>query len=116
VATPVRGDVGEVFESMRNAMVDFFFVRIGLVIGFADTFGDDLWITLAMARVFAIGALHTSRILQEIPTKRTAHDVVELLSNELVPLLLVDLFFLLANGTLTIKTNVKRTSIFHLFG
>jgi hypothetical protein len=105
VATPVRGDVGEVFESM-----------IGLVIGFADTFGDDLWITLAMARVFAIGALHTSRILQEIPTKRTAHDVVELLSNELVPLLLVDLFFLLANGTLTIKTNVKRTSIFHLFG
>lgn len=97
-------------------MVDFFFVRIGLVIGFADAFGDNFLITFAMTRVLAIDALHTSGILQEISAKCTAHDIVELLSHELVPLLLVDLFFLLTNSTLSIKTNVKRTSIFHLFG
>ena len=116
VATPVGGDVGEAFETMGNAVVDFLFVRIGLVVGLADTLGDDLGIALFVASVLAIRTLHACGILEEFSTKRTAHDVVELLRDELVALLLVDLFLLLAHGTLTVKTDVKGTAVLQLFG
>jgi hypothetical protein len=116
VATPVGGDVGEAFETMGNAMVDLFFVRVGLVVGLADTLGDNLGITLLVTGVLAIRTLHACGILEEFSTKRTAHNVVELLRNELVTLLFMDLFLLLTHGTLTVETDVERTAVLQLFG
>jgi hypothetical protein len=116
VATPVGGDVREAFETMGDAVVDFLFVRIGLVVGLADTLGDNLGIALFVTGVLAIRTLHACGILEEFSTKRTAHNVVELLRDELVTLLLVDLFLLLAHGTLTVKTDVKGTTVLQLFG
>lgn len=95
-------------------MIYLLFVGVGFVIGFADTLGDDLRIAFAMASVFAIRALHTRSILEEFSTQRTAHDVVELLSDEFVTLLLVNLFLLLADSTLTVETNVERTAVLEL--
>lgn len=97
-------------------MVDFLLVRIGLVVGFADTLGDNLGVTLAVAGVLAIRTLHASSILKEFSTQCTAHNVVKLLGDELVALLLVNLLLLLANSTLTVKTNVKGTAVLQLFG
>ena len=116
MAAPVRGDVGKAFESVRNAVVDFLLVRIGLVVGFADTLGDNLGVTLAVAGVLAIRTLHAGCILEEFSTQCTAHNVVKLLGDELVALLLVNLLLLLANGTLAIKTNVEGTAVLQLFG
>lgn len=116
MAAPVRGDVGKAFESVGNAVVDFLLVRIGLVVGFADTLGDNLRVTLAVASVLAIRTLHTGSILEEFSTQCTAHNVVKLLGDELVALLLVNLLLLLAHGTLTVKTNVKGTAVLQLFG
>lgn len=101
---------------MGNAVVDLLLVWIRFVVGLADTFGDNLRVTLAVAGVFAIRALHASGILQKVATKSTAHDIVELLCNELVALFLVNLFFLLADGSLTVETNVERSSILQLLG
>lgn len=42
VAAPVGGEIGEALESVRNAVVDLLLVGVGLVVGFADTFGDNL--------------------------------------------------------------------------
>lgn len=97
-------------------MVDFLLVRIGLVVGFADTLGDNLRVTLAVAGVLAIRTLHAGSILEEFSTQCTAHNVVKLLGDELVALLLVNLLLLLANGTLTVKTNVEGTAVLQLFG
>ena len=101
---------------MRDAVIDFFFIRISLVVGFADTLCDNFRIALAMASVFTVLTLHTSGILEEFSAERTAHNIVELLSNEFVSLFLVDFFFLLANSTLTIQTNIERSAILQLFG
>ena len=60
-----------------------------------------------MASVLAVRALHASRVFEEVSTVRTAHDVVECLYREFVTVLLDDVFFLLANGTLTPKTSIK---------
>jgi hypothetical protein len=116
VATPVRGDVGKAFESVGNAVVDFLLVRIGLVIGFADTLGDNLGVTLAVAGVLAIRTLHAGSILEELSTQCTTHNVVELLGDKLVALLLMNFLLLLAHSTLTVKTNVKGTAVLQLFG
>jgi len=88
-------------------MVDLLLVRIGLVIRFADAFGNNLGIALRMAGVFAVGTLHTGRVFQELSAKSTTHDVVKLLLDKLVTLLFVDLFFLLPDCTLSIQTDVK---------
>lgn len=97
-------------------MVDLLFVGVGLVVGLADTLGDNLRVAFAVAGVFAIRALHARSILEEFSAQRTAHDVVELLGNELVTLLLVNLFLLLADSTLTIETNVEGTAVLKLLG
>ena len=73
---------------MRDAMVDLFFLGICFIVCFADALGDHLGVALAMAGIFAIGTLHSSGVLQKVATKRTAHDIVELLRDEFVPLLL----------------------------
>jgi phosphatidylglycerophosphatase A len=116
VATPVGGDVGKPFETMGNAVVDLFLVRVGFVVGLADTLCDDLGVTLAVTGVLAVRTLHACGILEEFSTQRTAHDVVELLSDELVTLLFVNLFLLLTHSTLTVKTDIERTTVLQLFG
>lgn len=63
MATPVGRDVGKSFEPMRDTMIDFFFVGVGLVVGFTDTLGDNLLITFAVASILAVSTLHTGRIL-----------------------------------------------------
>lgn len=52
MATPVGRDVGKSFEPMRDTMIDFFFVGVGLVVGFTDTLGDNLF-TTSCAVLFA---------------------------------------------------------------
>lgn len=116
VAAPVGGQVGKALEAMGDAVIDLLLVGVGLVVRLADTFGDDLGIALAVAGIFAVGTLHARGILQEVAAQGTAHDVVELLRDELVTLLLVDLFLLLAHGTLAVETNVERTAVLELFG
>lgn len=100
---------------MRNAMINFLLVWIGLIICFANTFGHDLWIALSVAGIFAVCTLHTSGIFKEVTTKSTAHNVVELLGNEFMALLLVDFLLLLADSTLSVKTNIKGPSVLELF-
>lgn len=68
MAAPVRGNVGETFEAVGDAVVDFLFIRIGLIIGFADTLGNNLRVTLAVAGVFTIRTLHSGGILEEFST------------------------------------------------
>lgn len=116
MTAPICGDIGKIFETMRDAVIDFFFIGISLVVGFADTLCDDFRVALAMASVFTILTLHTSGILEELPAERTTHDVVKLLSNEFVSLFFVDFFFPLTNRTLPIQTNIKRSAILQLFG
>ena len=62
MATPISRDVGKSFETMRDTVVDLLLVGIGLVVGLADTFGDDLGIALAMTGILAIGTLHAGSI------------------------------------------------------
>lgn len=116
MATPIGGKVGKPFEAMRNAVVDLLFVGVGFVVGLADTLGDNLRVALFVTCVLAVGTLHTRSILEKFSTQRTAHDVVELLGDELVALLLVNLLLLLTNGTLTVETNIERTAVLQLFG
>lgn len=116
MATPVGRDIGERLETMRNTMVDFLLIRISLIVGLADTLSDDLGVTFPMACVLAVGTLHTGCVLEEVSAQSTAHDVVELLRDELVALLFVDFFLFLTDGTLSVETNVERTSVFKLLG
>lgn len=116
MATPVGRDVSEPFKPMRNAVVDFLLVGIGLVVGLANTLGDNLGVTFAMASILAVGALHPSCVFQEVAAKGTAHNIIELLRNELVALLFVDLFLPLSDSTLAIQTNVEWSSILQLLG
>lgn len=97
-------------------MIELLLVRIGLCIRFTDTFRDDLRVTFFVARVLAILALHAGGILQELSTKGTTHDVVELLKHKFVAVKFMDLFFALADRTFTIETDVERSSVFELFG
>jgi hypothetical protein len=116
VAAPVRGEVGEALETVRDAVIDLLLVGVGLVIGLADTFGDNLRVTFAVTGILAVCTLHARSILEELSTQRAAHDVVELLCNKLVALLLVNLLFLLAYGTLAVETNVEGSTVLKLLG
>lgn len=92
-------------------MIDFFFVRVGFVVRLANTFGDDLGITFLMTCVLAIGTLHSSGVFEKVSAKCTAHDIVELLLDEFVPLLLMNLFLLLSESALAIETEIEWTSL-----
>jgi hypothetical protein len=116
VTAPVGRDIGETFEAVRNPVIDLLLVRIGLIVRLADTLGDNLGVAFAVAGVFAVRTLHSGRVFEEVSTQRTAHDVVELLSDELVALFLVDLLLLLPHGTLSIETDVEWSTILELFG
>lgn len=116
MATPVSRDIGKCLETVWDTVIDFLLVRVGFVVGLANTFGDDLGVTFFMAGVFAVRTLHAGSVFEEVSAKSTTHDVVELLCDEFVTLLLVDLFLLLTNGTLAIETDVERSPILQLFG
>jgi hypothetical protein len=116
MAAPIGRDISKGLEPMRDAVVDFLFVWIGLIVGLANTLGDHFGITLAMAGVLAVGALHAGGVLQEIAAKRTAHNIVELLGDEFVSLLLMYLFFLLADSSLSVEADIEWSPILQLLG
>ena len=62
MTAPIGPHVGEILESVWNAMIELLLIRVGFRIRFADTFGDDLRVALFMARIFTILALHTGGI------------------------------------------------------
>jgi hypothetical protein len=96
-------------------VVKLLLFRICFRIRLAYTLGNNLLIAFSMAGIFAIRTLHSGSVFQEIPTERTTHNVVELLSDDFVPIHLMDLFFALTDGPLTVESDIKRLSIFHLF-
>lgn len=108
VAAPVCRHVGEGLESVRNAVVNLFLVRVGLGVALADALGDDALVAFGMASVLAVLALHTGRVLQKVTAQRTAHDIVELMLDKFVTVHLVDLFFALTDSALSAKANVDR--------
>lgn len=57
-----------------------------------------------MAGVLAVLALHASALEEELAAESAEDDGVELLLNELVPVLLVDLLLALANGALSTES------------
>ena len=96
-------------------MVDFLVFAIRFVVSLANAFRDDFWIALCVACVLAVCTLHAGRVFEKFSAKSATHDVVELLLDKFVALLLVDFLFLLADGTLSIETNVERPSASGLF-
>ena len=115
MAAPVGSHVGKILESVRYTMIEFFLIRIGFRIRFAYTFGDDFGVTLFVARIFAILALHACGVFQEFSAKSTAHDIVKLLEDKFMAVEFVDFFFALANSAFTIKTDVEGSSVLELF-
>ena len=55
-----------------------------------------------MASIFAVFALHTSRVFEKVATESATHDVVELLYDEFVAIEFVDLFFALSHGAFAV--------------
>jgi len=96
-------------------MVDLLLVRIRFGIGLADTLGDDTRVALGVAGIFAVFALHSGGILEEIAAQSTSHDVVELLRYELMAVHLVDLFLPLSDGTFSVESNIERPPVLGLF-
>lgn len=88
-------------------MIDLLLIRISLRIGFTDALCNHAGVTFRVAGILAVLALHTGRVLQEVAAQRTSHDIVELLRHELVTEHLVDQFLTLANGSLTVKSNIE---------
>ena len=119
MAAPAWGQGSDWLESMRNTVVDLiaiFVLREGsqyqnkrkpealtyhISVRLAHTLSNDLVVALLVAGVSAVFALHAKTFEQELLTECAEHDSVELLLNELVSILLEDLFFALSNGTLT---------------
>ena len=115
MAAPIGPHVGEVFESVWDTMIELLFIRVGFRIRFADTLCDYLGVAFFVARIFAILALHTSRVFEKLSAKSTAHDIVELLKHKFMAVKLMNFFFALTDSAFTIKTNIERSSVFELF-
>lgn len=107
MTTPIGADVRISIPAMRNAMIDLCFVWVRFSVRLGDTLRDNFLVAVLVAGELAVGALHTSRIFEEFSAKRTAHDAVELLLDELVSILLVHFFFSLANCTLTAESKIE---------
>ena len=95
-------------------MIQLLFFRIRLCVGLAYTLGDDTSVTLLMASVLAILTLHACRIFEEVSTQSAPHNVIELLLYEFVAVHLVDFLFTLPDSTLTVQTDIERSSVLHL--
>jgi hypothetical protein len=110
VTTPIRPYVRKVFEAVRNAMIDLFLILVGFVIRFANTLRDNFGIALRVTGVLAVCTLHSSRVFEEVSTKGTSHDVIELLLDKFVALLLVNFLLFLSNSSLSIEADVEWSS------
>ena len=104
MTAPIRSHVRKSLETMGYAMIDFLLVRISFSVRLANTLCDNFRVTVLVARVFAISALHPRRIFEEVATESTPHDVVKLLLNELVAILFVNFFLALTNSSLALDT------------
>ena len=60
MAAPISTHIGEALETMRDPVVELFFVRVCFRVGFADAFGNHFVETRLMTSIFAILALHSS--------------------------------------------------------
>ena len=114
MTAPICCEVGEGLEPVRNTVVDLLLVRVGFSIRLADTLGDDAGVALRVTCVFAVLTLHSRRVFEEIAAKSTTHDVVELPLYELVAVHLVNLFFSLTDGALSVETEIERMTILGL--
>ena len=85
-------------------MVELLFIGICFRVGFADAFGHYLGIAAFVTCVFAIFALHASRVLEQLTAKGATNDAVKLLSDEFMAILLGNLFLALSNGSFSIET------------
>ena len=95
-------------------MIELGFIWICFCIGLCDTLGDNLGVALFVTRVFAVRALHAGSTFEELSAQCAAHDIVELLLNELVSVLFNNIFLALTDSTLAAKTDVKRSSVLGL--
>ena len=96
-------------------MIDFLLIRISLGVGFANTFCNNTGIAFGVTSVFAVFALHTSRVFEKFATQSATHDVVKLLRDEFVTVHLMDSFFSLTNGTFSVETEIERSPVLDLF-
>lgn len=96
-------------------MVELRFIGIRLRIRLRYALGDYLGVTLLVTSVSAVRTLHAGAIFEEISTKSTAHDIVELLLDKFMAILLVYVFFPLANSSFTAKSEVEGLLIFIVF-
>jgi hypothetical protein len=116
MTAPISAHVGKVLKSMGDTMVEFSLIGVGFGVRLRDTFGDHLRITLFMASVVAVRTLHTGSVLEELSTESAAHDVVELLLNELVAVLFDDVLFTRANSAFSTKSDVEWRLINRVLG
>ena len=68
-----------------------------------------------MTSELAILALHACRVFEEVTTKCTAHDVVELLQYKFMSVKLMDFLLALSYGAFSVETDIERPAILHLF-
>ena len=66
MTAPISPHVREGLKTMRDAMIELLLLAGHIVVRLADTFRDDLRITLLVTSVLAVRALHTRRILEEV--------------------------------------------------
>ena len=114
MAAPVCAHIREFVEAMRNTMIDLLLVWICLGVGLADTLGDNTSITLCVASIFAILALHTRRVFEKISTESTTHDVVKLLRNKFVAVHLMNFLFSLTDSTFSVESEIERSLVLRL--
>ena len=96
-------------------MIQLLFIRVGVCIRLANTFGDNLGIAFLVAGILAVLALHSSRIFEEVPTKRATHDVIELLKDKFMTVKLMYLFLSLTDSAFAIQPDIKRSLVLDLF-
>ena len=96
-------------------MVDLLLVWISLRVALTDTLGDHAGIALSVTCIFAVLTLHSGRVLEEIATERTPHDVVELMLNKFMSIHFVNLFLALANGAFPAEADINRPAVLACF-
>lgn len=69
---------------MRDPMIDLLLIWICLRVRLAYTLCDDFGVAFSVTCVFAVCALHASRVLEELSAEGATHDVIELLEDELM--------------------------------
>jgi hypothetical protein len=67
MTAPICAHIRKLLEAMRDAMVDLLLVWICFCVRLADTLCNDTGIAFCVTSVLAVFALHSSRILEEIP-------------------------------------------------